>query len=369
MHKFAYDALGRRIRKIDSAASETTLYYYNYNWQVLAEYDGSNNLQRKFIYGNGTESPQWRIDEVLLMKADGNDYYYAHDHLYSPAALINSSGTVLERYEYDAYGNCSILEPNFAPDPDGKSDYGNPYLFTGRRLDILDNSSLKIQYNRNRYYDYYTGRWLTHDPLGYAETMNLYEYVASNPLILADPIGLGRTDPELDLDALIALFKKLKEKYPPKETACSITAVDLKVNKVLDAWATGFCPPFTDQMVGILKLLGLVDDMIDDHFPHVFNNLECKEGCICKMDSWDINVSVHNIYIPNFGLTLYWGIGISPPGFKLEPDASHFWACTFHADLHFDFAMAHKSGHCCHIKELLEDWLEDEFWLKQMPAW
>ena len=42
----------------------------------------------------------------------------------------------------------------------------NAYLFTGRRVDILDNGSLKIQYNRNRYYDYYTGRWLTHDPLG-----------------------------------------------------------------------------------------------------------------------------------------------------------------------------------------------------------
>jgi len=29
-----------------------------------------------------------------------------------------------ERYDYDAYGNCHILEPNFADDPDGKSDYG-----------------------------------------------------------------------------------------------------------------------------------------------------------------------------------------------------------------------------------------------------
>lgn len=32
--EFAYDALGRRIRKIDSVASETILYYYNCNWQV-----------------------------------------------------------------------------------------------------------------------------------------------------------------------------------------------------------------------------------------------------------------------------------------------------------------------------------------------
>ena len=166
---------------------------------MLTEYDNSNNLQRKFIYGN-------YIDEVLLMIAGENDYYYAHDHLYSPAVLIDSSGTVLERYEYDAYGNCSILEPNFAPDPDGKSDYGNPYLFTGRRLDILNSGSLKIQYNRNRYYDYYTGRWLTHDPLGItpnpqkpnyfnpiAQTiggLNTYEFAESNPLAYTDPYGL-----------------------------------------------------------------------------------------------------------------------------------------------------------------------------------
>ncbi|MHC4648458.1 MAG: hypothetical protein ACYTBJ_23615, partial [Planctomycetota bacterium] len=36
--EFAYDALGRRIRKIDSVASETTDYYYNDKWQVLCEY-------------------------------------------------------------------------------------------------------------------------------------------------------------------------------------------------------------------------------------------------------------------------------------------------------------------------------------------
>jgi hypothetical protein len=85
--------------------------------------------------------------------------------LYSPAALVSFTGWVYERYEYDAYGGAYILEWNFAADPDGKSDYGNPYLFTGRRVDFLDNGSLTLQYNRHRYYDYYTGRWTTHDPL------------------------------------------------------------------------------------------------------------------------------------------------------------------------------------------------------------
>ena len=119
--------------------------------------------------------------------------------------MIEYPGNVSERYEYDAYGNCYVLEPNFAPDPDGKSDYQNPYLFTGRRVDILDSGSLKIQYNRNRYYDYYTGRWLTHDPLGitpnpqkpnkfdipgqYKDGLSLYQYISNNPVISVDAFG------------------------------------------------------------------------------------------------------------------------------------------------------------------------------------
>jgi len=52
--------------------------------------------------------------------------------------LNKNTGNIKERYEYDAYGNCNILEPNFADDEDGISDYNNPYLFTGRRVDFLD---------------------------------------------------------------------------------------------------------------------------------------------------------------------------------------------------------------------------------------
>ena len=73
-------------------------------------------------------------------------------------------------------------------------------------MDILDSGSLKIQYNRNRYYDYYSGRWLTHDPLGitpnaqlpnkfdiisqFKDGLSLYEYVGSNPVLYIDPTGM-----------------------------------------------------------------------------------------------------------------------------------------------------------------------------------
>ena len=143
----------------------------------------------------------------MLINGDPHNnyyYWYVHDHLYSPVALVYFDGTVKERYEYDAYGNCDILEPNFADDEDGKSDYDNPYLFTGRRVDILNNGSLKLQYNRYRYYDPYTGRFTTHGPLGYADSMNLYEYALSRPIILTDPMGT------------ITLGKKITALYAPR---------------------------------------------------------------------------------------------------------------------------------------------------------
>jgi len=138
------------------------------------------------------------------MKVDANDYYYVHDHLYSPAVLAGSSGTVLERYEYDAYGKCYIMDASY--NPRTESSYDNPYYFTGRRLDELDNGSLKVYNYRHRYYDMYMGRFTTHDPLGitpnpqkpnrfksvgqYGDSINLYQYVTSNPAIMSDPWGL-----------------------------------------------------------------------------------------------------------------------------------------------------------------------------------
>jgi len=190
-----YDALGRRIRVIDKSANPdvTTLYYYNPQWQVLAEYNGSNQLQRYFIYGN-------YIDEPLIMhrESDSEDYYYAHDHLYSVVALLEADGDVTERYEYDAYGKATIYTDHGGDNDwfDGDettaaySDIGNPYLFTGRRLDVLDSGNLPLMYYRIRTYDTYAARFLQQDPIGYGDGMNLYQYVGSNPQLESDPLGL-----------------------------------------------------------------------------------------------------------------------------------------------------------------------------------
>jgi len=109
--EFAYDALGRRIEKKDLIdPNNTRRYYYNNDWQVLCEYDGSNNFICWYAYGN-------YIDEVLLTSpGSGSTFFppgtqcYIHDHLYSPVApmFCYPFRQVYERYEYDAYGEPAI---------------------------------------------------------------------------------------------------------------------------------------------------------------------------------------------------------------------------------------------------------------------
>ncbi|MBI9019483.1 MAG: RHS repeat-associated core domain-containing protein [Phycisphaerae bacterium] len=188
---YTYDALGRRIRKIDmpghSTLESTTLYWYNNNWQVLAETDGADSLERIFLYGN-------YIDEVLIHQEVANSYqlyYQLQDHLYSSVALLDQNNTVVQRVEYDSYGKPSKLNDNYTTF--SGTDTGNPYCFTGRRVDVIDSGDKVLQYSRNRYLDYETGRWLSHDPLGYVDTLNMYEYVISNPLSYTDPYGLQLT--------------------------------------------------------------------------------------------------------------------------------------------------------------------------------
>lgn len=163
--QYKYDALGRRVEK--QASGVTTAYYYDDNRIVEEQVSGATTAT--YVYGAD-------IDEVISMERGGSTYYYLANSLGSIAALTNSSGSILEQYSYDAYGQPSITS----------SAYGNPYMFTGRQRD----SESSLQYNRNRYLSHSLGRWTTHDPIGYDGGLNLYEYVASNPINHTDPFGL-----------------------------------------------------------------------------------------------------------------------------------------------------------------------------------
>lgn len=161
---YKYDLSGRRIRK--NVDGYTTTYLYDGD-HVIAEYDGNNNLVRKYVYGPRVDEPVCMIDV-----ADSNAvYYYHYDGLGSVVALSDTEGDTVQTYEYSIYGHVAAEDPN----------HPNPYLFTGRRFDV----ETGLYYYRARYYSPYIGRFLQTDPVAYG-----YAYCGNNPVGCVDPSGL-----------------------------------------------------------------------------------------------------------------------------------------------------------------------------------
>jgi RHS repeat-associated protein len=93
--------------------------------------------------------------------------------------MVNSSGTIVARYDYDPYGVTTLVSgTNLAT-----FQYTSDYYHSASALNLT----------LNRGYDPNTDRWLSRDPLKDAETRqgpNLYEYAKNDPVYFIDPLGL-----------------------------------------------------------------------------------------------------------------------------------------------------------------------------------
>ena len=170
---YTYDFAGRRVSQTVNGV--TTQFVYD-GAEVIIDLDDSGTELKRYTYGPG-------IDEVLAIKKSSTRYYLTRDGLNSTTDVTDSAGTVVESYKYDVYGAVSIFDSS--GNSIATSAVGNRYLYTGREWEPESG----LYYYRARHYDPTIGRFLQPDPIGYADGLNLYQYVGGNPIHHLDPYG------------------------------------------------------------------------------------------------------------------------------------------------------------------------------------
>jgi RHS repeat-associated protein len=180
-----YDALGRRVSL--TLPGQSTVYVHDGD-RIIADYAGGadpSSPGKRFIFGDA-------LDELLMMSAGGHRYFAHENTLHSVVAITDESGSLVERLRYSPYGKQQVSTgPGldgiwFSADDAGgsSSTIGNPHGYTGQRFD----GEMGLHYYKNRHYQGELGRFLSRDPIHYAED-GAYLYAGDNPIANADPLG------------------------------------------------------------------------------------------------------------------------------------------------------------------------------------
>jgi RHS repeat-associated protein len=178
--QYAYDVLGRRVlRSLHGHQTETTTYSYD-GGAVIEERDAGGNTLATYVYGT---TPK----EVVTAQRAAVDVYYHTDALGSVSAITGNAGQLIERYEYDDFGEPSLFD---AQDRRLQaSAVRNPFLFTGQPYE----AGTGLYDYGSRHFDPRAGRFTARDPIGIWEDAgnlgNGYTYAHNNPQTLVDPRG------------------------------------------------------------------------------------------------------------------------------------------------------------------------------------
>jgi RHS repeat-associated protein len=195
-YTLAYDALGRCVKRTLSVnlrySPPPTVYYLYDGEKPIMEYPASDIAHpARNVYGKGVDEILMRTDPTVN---GGAAFYYQDDHEGSVTHLTNGSGSIIERYRYDAFGAPTIQGPPPNYTQLSSTAYNNRFLFTGREYAATFAGTyiptFKFYEYRARAYNPTIGRFMSDDhKLADTGDYNLFRYCRNDPIDSVDPMG------------------------------------------------------------------------------------------------------------------------------------------------------------------------------------
>jgi RHS repeat-associated protein len=140
-------------------------------------YDGTQPIIELSSSGAVTAYNTFGPSFLLSRHTSSGSIFYLFDPFGNVAERTNSSGGVISSSVYDAFGLGSSSSP-----------VTDPFGF-GAQFGYYTDNETGLVLTSLRYYDPRQARYITRDPIGQDGDVNVYNFVAGNPLVWADLLG------------------------------------------------------------------------------------------------------------------------------------------------------------------------------------
>jgi insecticidal toxin complex protein TccC len=166
---------------------------------------------------------------------DNDQVRWSYANLIGSSGLeLDKDGNVISLEEYYPYGGTAVWTARSVLEADYKT-----VRYSGKERDATG-----LYYYGHRYYQPWAGRWLSTDPAGTVDGLNLFRMVRNNPVMLSDPDGrspvLAESDkknPHTDLDIAREMIGKSTGRILEKAQEGTNIISKLKGKKLNEAMA------------------------------------------------------------------------------------------------------------------------------------
>lgn len=197
---YRYDAASQRILKVSTQSTLTRRVIYLPGLELRTTANGgteTENLQMITVGAAGRAQVcvlHWASGKPDTLDNDPLRYSY-NDLTGSSGLELDADGNIISMEEYYPYGGTAV----WAARSEVEAGY-KTVRYSGKERDATG-----LYYYGYRYYQPWVGRWLSADPAGTVDGLNLFRMVRNNPLFYVDLEGCAPVKPEINLvDEMLA---------------------------------------------------------------------------------------------------------------------------------------------------------------------